>query len=54
MAQFAEPEWQAAMNEFMDHLANLKRAVEKQQLDVVDHELRDLRSRWISCHQDFK
>jgi len=54
MAQFAEPEWQAAMNEYMDHLANLKRAVEKQQLDVVDHELRDLRSRWISCHQDFK
>ena len=54
MAGFAEPEWQPAMDEYMDHLANLKRAVEKQQLEDVEHELRDLRTRWVSCHRDFK
>ena len=54
MAEFAEPEWQEAMDEYMDHLANLKLALENQQLEVVDHELRDLRSRWKSCHNDFK
>jgi XXXCH domain-containing protein len=54
MADFAEPEWQEAMQEYMDHLANLKRAVERQQLDDVEHELRDLRTRWVACHHDFK
>ena len=54
MADFAEPEWQEAMNEYLDHLANLKRAVEKQQLEDVEHELRDLKTRWVACHRDFK
>ena len=54
MADFAEPEWQEAMNEYMDHLANLKRAVERQQIDDIAHELRDLRTRWAACHRDFK
>lgn len=54
MADFAEPEWQEAMHEYLDHLANLKRAVEKQQIEVVEHELRDLNTRWISCHRDYK
>ena len=54
MSDLAEPEWQDAINEYMDHLENLKRAVEKQQLEVVAHELRDLKSRWIACHRDFK
>ena len=54
MADFAEPEWQEAMQEYLDHLANLKRAVEKQQLEDVEHELRDLKTRWVACHRDFK
>ncbi|CAB1056471.1 hypothetical protein D1BOALGB6SA_1208 [Olavius sp. associated proteobacterium Delta 1] len=54
MADFAEPEWREAMHEYLDHLANLKRAVERQQLADVEHELRDLKARWISCHRDFK
>jgi len=54
MADFADPEWQEAMNEYMDHLANLKRAVQRRQLDDVAHELRDLRIRWKDCHRDFK
>jgi len=54
MADFAEPEWQEAMHEYRDHLANLIRAVKRQQLEDVEHELRDLRTRWVACHRDFK
>ena len=54
MAEFAEPEWQDAMNEYMDHLANLQRAAAANQLEVVAHELRDLAARWAACHRDFK
>ncbi len=54
MSDFAEPEWQEAMHEYLDHLDNLKRAVQRQQLDDVEHELRDLKIRWVSCHRDFK
>ena len=54
MAEFADPEWQESMNEYMDHLANLQRAVEIRQLEVVKHELRDLRTRMKACHRDFK
>ena len=54
MADFAEPEWQEAMHEYLDHLENLKRAVERQQLEDVEHELRDLKTRWIACHREFK
>ena len=54
MADFAEPEWQEAMHEYLDQLENLKRAVERQQLEDIEHELRDLKTRWVSCHRDFK
>jgi XXXCH domain-containing protein len=54
MARFADPEWQEAMIEYQDHLENLKRAVENQQLEVVHHEIRDLRARMKACHRDFK
>ena len=54
MADFAEPEWQEAMHEYMDHLENLKRAVSNRQIEDVEHELRDLRTRWAACHRDFK
>ena len=54
MAKFAEPEWQAAMNEYIDHLGTLKHAVEENQFEVVQHEIRDLRNRLVQCHRDFK
>ena len=54
MAKFADPEWQEAMIEYQDHLENLKRAVENKQLEVVPHEIRDLRARMKACHRDFK
>ena len=53
-SEHAEPEWKHAMDEYMDHLDNLKRAFEAQQLDVLQHEIRDLRSRMIACHREFK
>jgi XXXCH domain-containing protein len=54
MADFAEPEWQEAMNEYLDHLANLQHAVAARQFEVVAHELRDLKARWKACHSEFK
>ena len=54
MARFADPEWQEAMIEYQDHLENLKRAVQNRQLEVVHHEIRDLRARMKACHRDFK
>ncbi len=54
MAKFAEAEWQAAMDEYIDHLGTLKQAVEQNRFEVVQHEIRDLRNRMRQCHQDFK
>ncbi len=54
MARFADPEWQEAMIEYQDHLENLKRAVSNKQVEVVHHEIRDLRARMKACHRDFK
>ena len=54
MVKFAEPEWQAAMDEYIDHLGTLKQAIEENQFEVVRHEIRDLRNRMMQCHRDFK
>jgi XXXCH domain-containing protein len=54
MAGFAEPEWQAAMDEYIDHLGTLKQAMEQNQYEIVQHEIRDLKNRMMQCHQDFK
>ena len=54
MAKFAEPEWQAAMDEYIDHLGTLKQAVEQEQYEIVQHEIRDLKNRMVQCHRDFK
>ena len=54
MARFAEPEWQAAMDEYIDHLGTLKQAVEQNQFEIVQHEIRDLKNRMMQCHRDFK
>ena len=54
MPQFAEPEWHAAMVEYIDHLGTLRQAVEQDQYEVVQHEIRDLKNRMMQCHRDFK
>ena len=54
MADFADGDWKPAMDEYLDHLENFKLAVEQQQMEVVQHELRDLMNRMVQCHRDFK
>ena len=53
-AESADPEWSDAMDEYMDHLENFIRAVEKQQLEVMLHEIRDLQYSMKACHKEFK
>ncbi|MFH1091282.1 MAG: GAK system XXXCH domain-containing protein [Pseudomonadota bacterium] len=53
-AAMAEPEWATAMQEYLDHLANLTHAVSNRQQEVMLHELRDLQACMSSCHREFK
>ena len=53
-AALAEPEWETAMQEYLDHLANLTHAVANRQQEVMLHELRDLQAGMSSCHREFK
>ena len=53
-AESADPEWKDAMDEYMDHLENFIRAIEGQQFDVMQHEIRDLQYRMKGCHKEFK
>jgi XXXCH domain-containing protein len=54
LAAMAEPDWQGAMQEYLDHLANLQHAVERRQPEIIQHELRDLQNCMASCHREFK
>jgi XXXCH domain-containing protein len=53
-AALAEPDWGTAMQEYLDHLANLERAVANRQQEVMRHELRDLQNCMSTCHREFK
>jgi XXXCH domain-containing protein len=53
-AALAEPDWQGALQEYLDHLANLQHAVANRQQEVMLHELRDLQACMSSCHREFK
>ena len=53
-AEAADPDWKEAMDEFMDHLENFIRAIEKQEFEVMHHEMRDLGYRMKACHKEFK
>jgi XXXCH domain-containing protein len=53
-AAMAEPEWATAMQEYLDHLANLEHAVANRQQEIMLHELRDLQACMSSCHREFK
>ena len=54
MANLGEPEWQGAIQEYLDQVHNLQQAVEHGQLELVRHELRDLAARMAACHREFK
>ena len=53
-AALADPDWATAMQEYLDHLANLEHAVTNRQQEVMLHELRDLQACMSSCHREFK
>jgi XXXCH domain-containing protein len=53
-AAMGEPEWATAMQEYLDHLANLEHAVDMRQQEVMLHELRDLQNCMATCHREFK
>jgi len=53
-AAMAEPDWATAMQEYLDHLANLQHAVDMRQQEVMLHELRDLQNCMAACHREFK
>ena len=53
-AAMAEPDWETAMQEYLDHLAILTRAVANRQQEVMLHELRDLQNCKAACHREFK
>jgi XXXCH domain-containing protein len=53
-ASLAEPDWGPAMQEYLDHLANLQHAVATRQAEVMQHELRDLQNCMAACHREFK
>jgi len=53
-AAMAEPDWKTAMQEYLDHLANLEHAVANRQQEVMLHEQRDLQNCMSSCHREFK
>lgn len=50
----ADPDWKTAMNEYHDHIENLRRAVRDQRMPDFQHELRDLKARMRACHREFK
>jgi XXXCH domain-containing protein len=53
MAKMAEPEWEEALQAFLDHVAALERAVAAQDLEATRHEVADLRTAMVTCHREF-
>jgi XXXCH domain-containing protein len=53
-SDMAEPDWKEAMQEFLDHLENLQWAAKAGQIEVLEHEMRDMRNRMRECHREFK
>jgi XXXCH domain-containing protein len=51
---FSDPDLDENQKEFLDHLENLKQAVTDHRLNVVDHEVRDLRNCMRKCHREFR
>lgn len=47
---YVEPDWADQMEEYLTHVKNLALAVELGNLDMVKHELADLKNRMRACH----
>lgn len=53
-SSLADPDLEEALKEYLDHLENLKQAVAARQLNIVQHEVRDLGNRMRNCHREFR
>jgi XXXCH domain-containing protein len=53
-AQQTDPEWQAEMAVYLDHVKNLESAYKIGNLEMFQHEMADLKASMSRCHQDFK
>jgi XXXCH domain-containing protein len=53
-ARFAAPEWQTEMQTFLEHAANLELAWQNRELEMLQHELRDLHNQMTICHREHK
>jgi XXXCH domain-containing protein len=51
--RWADPAYAAEMQEYLDHVENLRLAFENRQFDMFQHELRDLQARMTACHRGF-
>ena len=51
---FYDPDLDENQKEFLDHLESLEQAVENRQINVVEHEIRDLRNCMRKCHREFR
>ena len=49
----AEPEWEEALQTFLEHVAALERAVAGRDLEAMRHEVADLRTAMSVCHREF-
>ena len=52
-ADFADPDWESELQEYQDHVENLYLTFQNKQLEMFNHELRDLKVRIKACHQEF-
>ena len=50
----SKAQWPDEMAIYRDHVQNMKRAVADGRLADFQHEVRDLRSAMVACHQAFK
>jgi XXXCH domain-containing protein len=53
-AALAAPEWEQAVQKYLNHLANFKQAVATRQPEAMRQELQALQNCMSSCHREFK
>lgn len=53
-AQHADPDWQAEMASYLEHVKNLEQACKVGNLDLFQHEMADLTASMVRCHREYK
>ncbi len=53
-SQHADPDWQAEMAVYLNHVKNLEQAFSIGNFEMFQHELADLKDSMARCHSEFK